>query len=207
MSTISIININKEKIKEREVPDNIFSYKLNRHLVWEEVKSLLASRRSGTHCTKTRAEVSGSGRKPWRQKKTGRARVGSIRTPLWRKGGTVFGPKPRDYSYELPKKAKKNALKSVITSKIKENLLMVVDSLEIPSFKTKDGVILMQRLDVENALFVDSHENKNLARALKNISSAGFIDAMDLNTYELLKYKWLVISERALDKLIERLSW
>lgn len=207
MSTISVININKEKIKEREVPDNIFSYKLNRHLVWEEVKSLLASRRSGTHCTKTRAEVSGSGRKPWRQKKTGRARVGSIRTPLWRKGGTVFGPKPRDYSYELPKRAKKNALKSVITSKIKENLLMVVDSLEIPSFKTKDGVILMQRLDVENALFVDSHENKNLARALRNISSAGFIDAMDLNTYELLKYKWLVISERALDKLIERLSW
>lgn len=206
MNTISIININKEKIKEREVPDNIFSYKLNRHLVWEEVKSLLASRRSGTHCTKTRAEVSGSGRKPWRQKKTGRARVGSIRTPLWRKGGTVFGPKPRDYSYELPKKAKKNALKSAITSKIKENLLMVVDSLEIPSFKTKDGVILMQRLDVENALFVDSHENKNLARALRNISSAGFIDAMDLNTYELLKYKWLVISERALDKLIERLS-
>lgn len=206
MSTIPVININKEKIKEREVPDNIFSYKLNRHLVWEEVKSLLASMRSGTHCTKTRAEVSGSGRKPWRQKKTGRARVGSIRTSLWRKGGTVFGPKPRDYSYELPKKAKNNALKSAITFKIKENLLMVVDSLEIPSFKTKDGVILMQRLDVENALFVDSHENENLARALSNISSAGFIDAMDLNTYELLKYKWLVISERALDKLIERLS-
>ncbi len=206
MSTIPVINVNKEKIKEKEVPDNIFSYKLNKHLVWEEVKSLLASQRKGTHCTKTRGEVSGSGRKPWRQKKTGRARVGSIRTPLWRKGGTVFGPKPRDYSYELPKKAKRNALKSALTFKMKENLLVVVDNLEIPSFKTKEGVVLMQKLNVDNALFVDSHENKNLFLALRNIPSAGFMDAMDLNTYELLKYKWLVISERALDKLIERLS-
>ncbi len=206
MSTITIINTEKKKIKEREAPDDIFSYKLNKHLVWEEVKSILASQRQGTHCTKTRGEVSGSGRKPWRQKKTGRARVGSIRTPLWRKGGTVFGPKPRDYSYELPKKAKRNALKSAISSKFKENLLMVVDTLEIPSFKTKEGILLMQKLGVENALFVDFHENKNLALALRNIPSAGFMDAMDLNTYELLKYKWLVISERALDKLIERLS-
>ncbi len=206
MSTIPIININRKKIKEKEVPDNIFSYKLNKHLVWEEVKSLLASKRKGTHCTKNRGEVSGSGRKPWRQKKTGRARIGSIRTPLWRKGGTVFGPKPRDYSYELPKKAKRNALKSALTFKMKENLLVVVDSLEIPSFKTKEGVVLMQKLNVDNALFVDSHENKNLSLALRNIPSAGFMDAMDLNTYELLKYKWLVISERALDKLAERLS-
>lgn len=206
MSTITVININKEKIKEREVPDSIFSYKLNKHLVWEEVKSLLASQRQGTHCTKTRGEVSGSGRKPWRQKKTGRARVGSIRTPLWRKGGTVFGPKPRDYSYELPKKAKRNALKSAISFKVKENLLMVVDKLELPSFKTKEGVHLMEKLGVDNVLFVDSHENRNLALAVRNIPSAGFMDAMDLNTYELLKYKWLVISERALDKLIERLS-
>jgi len=206
VSTISVINTNKEKIKEKEVPDSIFSYKLNKHLLWEEVKSLLASRRQGNHCTKTRAEVSGSGRKLWRQKKTGRARIGSIRSPLWRKGGTVFGPKPRDYSYELPKRAKRNALKSAINFKIKENLLLVVDSLEIPSFKTKDGVNLMQKLGVENALFVDSHENKNLFLALRNVSSAGFADAMDLNTYELLKYKWLVISERALEKLIERLS-
>lgn len=206
MSTITVINTDKEKIKEREVPDGIFSYKFNKHLVWEEVKSLLASQRQGTHCTKTRGEVSGSGRKPWRQKKTGRARVGSIRTPLWRKGGTVFGPKPRDYSYELPKKAKRNALKSAISYKLKENLLVVVDKLEIPSFKTKEGVLLMQKLGVDNALFVDFHENKNLALALRNIPSAGFMDAMDLNTYELLKYKWLVISEKALDKLIERLS-
>ncbi len=206
MSTLTIINTEKERIKEREVPDGIFSYKLNKHLVWEEVKSLRASRRQGTHCTKTRGEVSGSGRKLWRQKKTGRARVGSIRTPLWRKGGTVFGPKPRDYSYEIPKKAKRNALKSAISFKLKENLLMVVDSLEIPSFKTKDGFHLVQKLGVENALFVDSHENRNLALALRNIPSAGFMDAMDLNTYDLLKYKWVVISERALDKLIERLA-
>jgi len=204
--TISVINTEKESIKEREIPENIFSYKLNTHLVWEEVKSYLASQRQGTHCTKTRGEVSGSGRKPWRQKKTGRARVGSIRTPLWRKGGTVFGPKPRDYSYELPKKAKRNALKSVLSFKLKENLLMVVDKLEIPSYKTKEGVLLMQKLGVENALFVDYHDNRNLALALRNIPIAGFMDPMDLNTYEVLKYKWLVISERALDKLIERLS-
>lgn len=206
MSTITVMDTNKEKIKEKEIPDGILSYKLNKTLVWEEVKSLLASQRQGTHCTKTRAEVSGSGRKLWRQKKTGRARIGSIRSPLWRKGGTVFGPKPRDYSYELPKKAKRNALKSAISFKFKKNLVMIVENLEIPSFKTKQGVLLMQKLGVDNALFVDSHENKNLALSLRNIPSAGFIDAMDLNTYEVLKYKWLVMSERALDKLIERLS-
>lgn len=206
MSTITVMNTNKERIKEKEIPDDIFSYKLRKTLVWEEVKSLLASRRRGTHCTKTRAEVSGSGRKLWRQKKTGRARIGSIRSPLWRKGGTVFGPKPRDYSYELPKKAKKNALKSAISFKFNENLLMVVDNLEVPSFKTRDGILLMEKLGVENALFVDLIENRNLFLALRNIPTAGFTDAMNLNTYELLKYKWLVISERALDKLVERLT-
>lgn len=206
MSTITVMNTNKERVKEKEIPDGIFSYKLNKTLVWEEVKSLLASQRLGTHCTKTRGEVSGSGRKLWRQKKTGRARVGSIRSPLWRKGGTIFGPKPRDYSYELPKKAKKNALKSAISFKFKENLIVVVDNLELPSFKTRDGILLMEKLGVENALFVDSIENRNLFLALRNIPTAGFMDAMNLNTYELLKYKWLVISERALDKLIERLT-
>ncbi|MGQ9571131.1 MAG: 50S ribosomal protein L4 [Thermodesulfovibrionales bacterium] len=206
MSIITVVDTNKEKVKELNVPDEIFSYKFNKHLIWEEVKSYLASQRQGTHCTKTRGEVSGSGRKLWRQKKTGRARVGSIRTPLWRKGGTVFGPKPRDYSYELPKKAKRNALKSALSYKLKENLLIVVDNLEIPSYKTKEGALLMRKLGVDNALFVDSHENRNLALSVRNIPSAGFTPAMSLNTYDLLKYKWIVVSERALDALMERLT-
>ncbi len=206
MSIVTVINTDKKIVKEVEVPDNIFSYKLNEHLIWEEVKSYLSSRRQGTHSTKTRGEVSGSGRKLWRQKKTGRARVGSIRSPLWRKGGTIFGPKPRDYSYKLPKQAKNNSLKSVLSFKFKENLIVIVNDLEISSPKTKEGVLLMQKLGVDDALFVDHSENKNLALSLRNIPSAGFIDAKYLNTYELLKYRWVVISERALNTLMERLK-
>jgi large subunit ribosomal protein L4 len=175
------------------------------HLLYESVVQHQAGRRRGTAATKTRGEVTGSNRKPWRQKGTGRARVGSIRSPLWRKGGTIHGPQPRDYSYEIPKQARRNALKSALALRFGESRLLVLSVVNLREPKTKEAAKLLDGLNLDSALIVDQSDNKNLFLALRNIPNVTAIDSKQLSAVEILKHKWLVFSQRALESLLERI--
>jgi len=203
---VQVLDQSGKPIKEMNLPEEVFSYPVKEHLIYEAVVNYLANQRQGTACTKNRGEVSGGGRKPWRQKGTGRARVGSIRSPLWRHGGTVFGPKPRDYSYALPKKAKKNALKSALTAKLAENQLLIIDEINIAQPKTKEVVNWLKTLNLDSALIVDDRENKNLFQSARNIPYCKAVEGGKLNVYDVLKYRWIVFSQRAFNSLVERLK-
>lgn len=204
MLKLAVLNQEGKVNGEVSLPESIFSYPIKKQILYEAVVNYLANQRQGTASTKTRGEVSGSNRKPWRQKGTGRARVGSIRSPLWRKGGTIFGPKPRDYSYEIPKQVKRNALKSALALRYKEKKLLLVDDLSFRQSKTKEAVQLLKQLQVDSALVVDLADNRNLFLAMRNLPQAKAVDARSLNVYDILKYKWLVISQRAFNTLISR---
>src|SRR5881397_233445 len=170
MATVEIKNLSNEVVGTLDLADEVFNGPINEGLMHQAVKQYLASQRSGTHKTKTRAEVSGSGRKPWRQKGTGRARVGEIRNPLWRKGGTVFGPQPRNYEYHLPRKMFRAALKSALALKLKENQLNVIEAFELESHKTKAFSQALARLGFDRKiLVVDHQENLNLSLAARNL--------------------------------------
>lgn len=203
---VQVLDQSGKPVQELSLPDEVFSYPVNDHLIYEAVVNYLANQRQGTACTKTRGEVSGGGRKPWRQKGTGRARAGSIRSPLWRHGGTVFGPKPRDYSYAIPKKARKNALKSALTAKLAENLIMVIDNINIAQPKTREAANWLKSLNIDSALIVDSRENENLFRSVRNLPQAKAVDEGQLNIYDVLKYRWIIFSQRAFNSLVERLK-
>ncbi len=194
-----------KKIAEISVPGEVFGYPYKENLLYEAVVNYRANQRRGTASTKTRGEVSGSGRKPWRQKGTGRARAGSIRSPLWRKGGTVFGPRPRDYSYSLPKKAKRNALKSALSKKFAEKQMLILKTLEFKEPKTKEGMKLLEALNLDSALFVDSSQNRNLFLSLRNIPKVKAVDHGRVDVYDILSHKWLVFAQKAFESLIERL--
>ena len=203
---VQVLEQSGKPVQDLELPDEVFSYPVNDHLIYEAVVNYLANQRQGTASTKTRGEVSGGGRKPWRQKGTGRARAGSIRSPLWRHGGTVFGPKPRDYSYAIPKKARKNALKSALTAKLAENLIMVIDNINLAQPKTKEAANWLKNLNIDSALIVDSRENENLFRSVRNLPQAKAVDEGQLNVYDVLKYRWIIFSQRAFNSLVERLK-
>lgn len=206
MLTVQVLDKSGKKVKELKAPEEIFSFPEKEHLIYEAVINYRANQRRGTACTKTRANVSGGGRKPWRQKGTGRARAGSTRSPLWRKGGVTFGPTPRDYGYRMPKKAKRNALKSVLSMKLAEKHLLVLDTLDFKEPKTKDGVKLLETLKLESALIVDSHENKNLFLSLRNIPKVEVVDYNQVSVYAILNHKWLVITKKAFESLMEKLK-
>jgi large subunit ribosomal protein L4 len=206
MPKVQVINQSGSKIKDIDAPKEVFSYPVKEHLVYEAVTNYRANQRSGTASTKTRAEVRGGGRKPWRQKGTGRARAGSTRSPIWRKGGVTFGPRPRDYSYSMPKKARRNALKSALASKLSEKQLLVLDSIEFRNPKTKDGAALMKSLNLDSALIVDSHQNTNLFLSLRNIPCIKAVDFNQVNIYDVMKYKWLVFTEKAFTSFMEKLK-
>lgn len=189
---------------EVAVPESVFGYPVKKHILYEAVINFLANQRQGTNSTKTRGEVSGSNRKPWRQKGTGRARVGSIRSPLWRKGGTIHGPKPRNYRYELPKQVKRNALKSALALRYAENKILVVDNLSLAQPKTKEAGQLLRRLQVDSALVVDHADNKNLFLAARNLPLSKVVDVEKLNVWDVLRYEWFIISQKALDSLMAR---
>ncbi len=161
----------------------------------------LANRRAGTASTKTRAFVSGGGVKPWKQKGTGRARSGSIRSPLWRHGGTVFGPKPRDYSYNVPKRVVKDALKSALRLKLRDGMLKIFDSIELKEPKSKLALEMLKKSDLSNALIVIDGENRNLDLAVRNLKDYKVINARGINVYDLLNYDNLVITKSALEKV------
>ncbi len=198
---VDVLDKNGSKVSELDLNDNIYSGEVKKHLFYEVVKMQLANRRSGTASTKTRAFVSGGGAKPWKQKGTGRARSGSNRSPLWRHGGTVFGPKPRDYSYSVPKKVVKEALRSALRLKLKDGLLKVLDSIDLEQPKSKAALEMLRKSAPTNALIVIDGENRNLNLAVRNLKDYKVIDARGINVYDLLDYDNLVITRSALEKV------
>jgi len=206
MSKIQVLDQSGKKVSEMTAPKEIFSYPVKEHLLYEAVVNYRANQRRGTASTKTRGEVSGGGRKPWRQKGTGRARAGSIRSPLWKKGGITFGPKPRNYSYSIPKKAKRNALKSALSMKLAEDQLLILKALELKEPKTKEGAKILEALKLDSALIVDSHQNKNLFLSLRNIPKVKAVDYNLVNVYDVLNHKWLVFTQKAFESLMEKLK-
>ena len=207
MATVDIKNLNNEVVGKLDLADAVFAGPINEGLMHLAVKQYLASLRSGTHNTKTRAEVTGSGRKPWRQKGTGRARVGEIRNPLWRKGGTVFGPRPRNYEAPLPKKMFRAALKSALAKKFKENQLNVVDAFKLESHKTKVFSQTLANLGFDRKiLLVDHQENPNLWLAARNLSDVQLLPNLQLTPYHVLNAKHVVFTKAAIQALQEVLT-
>ena len=206
MAKVQILDQTGKKTKEINAPEDVLSYPVKEHLIYEAVVNYRANQRRGTASTKTRAEVRGGGRKPWKQKGTGRARAGSTRSPLWRSGGTTFGPKPRDYSYKMPRKAKRNALKSALAMKFAEKQIMVLNSLKFKEPKTKEGVNFLKKLKIESALVIDNQENRNLFLSLRNIPKVKAVDFNQVNIYDVLNHKSLVFTQKAFESLMERLK-
>lgn len=206
MEKVQIYNTTGKKMKEITAPKEVFSYPYNEHLIYEAVVNYQTNQRRGTASTKSRSEVRGGGQKPWRQKGTGRARTGSIRSPIFKGGGIIFGPKPKNFSYKVPKKVKRNALKSALSRKFAEKNLFVVDQLTLEHPKTKEGIKLLEALKVDSALIVDTQENKNLFLSLRNVPKVKTIDYNQLNLYDLLRYKWLILSEHTFGLLMEKLK-
>lgn len=205
---INIINMKNEPVEKVEIPDTLASASVRSGLLYEAVRQYQAGGRQGTHATKTRGLVAGSGRKLWKQKGTGRARIGSVRSPLWRHGGTVFGPQPRDYSYDLPARKKVNVLRAVVSNKMKDNQLIVVDEINFEKPKTKAALEFLSLLQLPHhtTLFVDSSSNKNLQLAVRNLENAKFSTVAAINIVDALKYKNLVISKQAFNQLTKILA-
>lgn len=203
MPNIQVVNMEGNPVEEIELNENIFDIEINEHAVYLVVKNILANKRQGTKSAKTRAEVRGGGRKPWRQKGTGRARQGSIRSPQWRGGGVVFAPKPRDYSYTTPKKVRRLALKSVLTSKVRENEIIVVDNIKMDEIKTKNFVNMLSNINADKkALVVVSDNDKNIFCSARNIENVKTTTANMINVYDILKYNSFIITKDAL-KVVE----
>lgn len=207
MPTVEVKNLQNEVVGELQLSETVFGAPLNQPLIYEAVRWFMAKRRAGTASTKTRGEVSGAGKKLWRQKGTGRARIGSIRSPLWRHGGTVHGPKPRDYAYTLPKKMRRGALCSVLSEKLREGHLRVFDELALSSHKTKALAKLLGDLGLtQKTLIVDSHENHNLGLASNNLPNVKLVESREINVYDALNYQVLVFSKAAIQELEQRLA-
>jgi large subunit ribosomal protein L4 len=207
MATVDIKNLNNQVVGKLDLADEVFGGEVNQGLLNDAVKQYLASQRAGTHKTKTRGEVAGSGKKPWRQKGTGRARVGEIRNPLWRKGGTVFGPQPRDYEYHLPKKMFRAALRSALALKLKENQLNVIDALTLESHKTKALAASLAGLGFKRkTLVVDHEKNDKLRLAARNLPEVRLIPSLQVTPYQLLDAQNVVFTKAAIKALEEVLK-
>ena len=203
MATVSVLNMEGKEVEKLELNDNIFGVEINEHLVHLAVVSQLANNRQGTQKAKTRSEVRGGGRKPWRQKGTGHARQGSTRSPQWTGGGIVFAPKPRDYSFKMNKKEKNLALKSVLTTKVAENKFIVVDGLSFDEIKTKNMVNVLKNLEVKKALVVTDDDNKNVTLSSRNIPGVKTAFTNTINVYDILKYDKMVVAKDVISKIEE----
>ncbi|MEN8154231.1 MAG: 50S ribosomal protein L4 [Acidobacteriota bacterium] len=206
MLKMKVRNINNEEVSKIDLPEDIFDYPLREHLVYEAVKNFRANQRKGTAATKTRGKITGSGKKLWKQKGTGRARVGSVKSPLWRSGGITFGPNPRDYSYNMPRKAKRNALKSVLSDKLRNERIFIVDQLELNSNKTKETLNLLEKFGFDKMLIVDKTDNSNLMLSTRNLKNVKSIDFSEINIYDSLKYNYIMLSVDAVKNLVEVLK-
>ena len=203
MAKVSVYNIEGKVVGDMELNDAVFGVEVNTHLVHQAVVLQLANKRQGTQSAKTRSEVSGGGRKPWRQKGTGHARQGSTRSPQWTGGGIVFAPKPRDYSFKMNKKEKNLALKSVLTTKVAENKFIVVDELSFDEIKTKNMVNVLKNLEVKKALVVTDDDNKNVTLSSRNIPGVKTAFTNTINVYDILKYDKMVVAKDVISKIEE----
>jgi large subunit ribosomal protein L4 len=206
MAKVEVKNLEGKTVKELELADEIFAARPNQSLLWEATKAYLAGLRRGTHSTKSRGEVSGGGKKPWRQKGTGRARVGSIRSSLWRHGSIAHGPKPRDYTLKFSRRSLEGALRSALAAKFQENKLTVVDQFNLSEAKTKNFAGILRKMDVnKSVLVVDDTANRNLELSSRNIAGCDLVRHHDVHPYHLMSHDRLLISEGALVRLEERL--
>ncbi len=205
MSVAGIVNIKNEKVGEADLNDALFGVEVKPYILHDIVRMQLAKRRSGNACTKTRAEVRGSGAKPWRQKGTGRARAGSRQSPIWRGGGTTFGPKPRDYSFKLTKKVRKLGLKMALSARLSEERLTVLDAFQLDEIKTKNFVNVMKTLDVDNALIVIPEHDEKLVKSSLNVPGFKVMQTAGVNVYDILLHKKIIVLQPCLDQLEERL--
>ena len=203
MASVAVKNMQGAEVGTMELSDAVFGAKVNEHLVKLSVQAFLAGRRQGTQSAKTRSEVSGGGRKPWKQKGTGHARQGSIRAPQWTGGGIVFAPKPRDYSIKLNKKEKRAALCSALTSRLQENKLVVLDELKLDEIKTKKFVEVMKNLNLDGALVVLAERDKNVVLSARNVEGVKTALPNTINVYDILKYGNLVATKAAVEKMEE----
>lgn len=203
MANVSVYNMEGKEVGKLELNDAVFGVKINEHLVHMAVVQTLANKRQGTQKAKTRAEVSGGGRKPWRQKGTGHARQGSTRAPQWKGGGVVFAPVPRDYSFKLNKKEKRAALKSVLTSRVQENKMIVLDELKLEEIKTKKFKEVMNNLKVEKAMVVIGEQDQNVIISARNLPTISTAVVDNINVYDILKGDTLVITKDAVAKIEE----
>ena len=208
MSKLELKNLNGEKVKDIKLNDNVFGIEPNDVVLHDAIVLSMANSRQGTHSTKTRAEVSGGGRKPWRQKGTGNARQGSIRAVQWRKGGIAFGPKPRDYSKKQNRKERRLALKSALTYKVRDNEIVVLESIKFETNKTKEMVNLLDKLDLayEKVLLVVEELDENVCLASRNLGNVKVVLPEEVNTYDVINSDRMVMTEAALNKLEDVLS-
>jgi len=206
MATVDVKNLEGQTVKELQLADEVFAVKPNQSLLWEAVKQYLASQRRGTHSTRSRGEVRGGGKKPWRQKGTGRARVGSIRSSLWRHGSIAHGPKPRDYSYDLPQKMLRGALRSALAAKYQDQKLTVIDQFDLKESKTKIFAGILHKLGLgKTVLVVNDQANRNLEISSRNIEGCDLMRHHEVHPYHLLSHDQVLISEGALTRLQEAL--
>ncbi|TNE51595.1 MAG: 50S ribosomal protein L4 [Deltaproteobacteria bacterium] len=206
MATFDVFNQNHDKVSSIELSDTVFDTEVKEHLFWEVVRNQLASRRAGTAKAKTRTEVRGGGRKPFRQKGTGRARQGSTRSPVMVGGGVAHGPKLRDYSYTVPKKVRQAALRSALSLRAQNNQLFILDNLELAEIKTKNLKAIFERFDLSEALVIDVDNNANLLLSCRNLPTFQVLPPAGLNVYDLLRYDNLILTEEAAKLVDERLN-
>ena len=205
--TVDVVNSQNEKVGSLDLRDEVFGGRIKTDLIHESVVRANAAERRGTHATKNRALVSGSGKKPWRQKGTGRARVGEIRNPLWRKGGTVFGPQPRSYEYKLPKKVEKGALRAALAQRLRDGAVVVVDALSVAEIKTRAAAEMLKRLGIEGkALLVDVKPEDRLALSVRNIEGVRLLASNRVSARDVMDTRRVVLTQAALEKLQEALG-
>jgi large subunit ribosomal protein L4 len=205
MAVTEVFNTDNKKVGEVELNDALFGLEVKHHVLHDVVKMQLANRRAGVASTKTRSEVRGGGAKPWRQKGTGRARAGTRNSPIWRGGGTTFGPKPRDYSYKLPKKVRKLGLRMALSTRFSEDNMMVLDDFDLSEIKTKKFLEIMKKLEIDNGLIVVPEKNENLEKSSRNLHGFKVIPAEGLNVYDVLLHHRLVLLQPCLEQLEKRL--
>lgn len=203
MANVTVYNIEGKEVGKMELNDAVFGVEINDHLVHMAVVSQLANKRQGTQSAKTRAEVSGGGRKPWRQKGTGHARQGSTRSPQWKGGGVVFAPKPRDYSFKMNRKEKALAIKSALTSRVNEEKFVVIDNLSFDEVKTKKMKAVLDNFKVEKALIVLDKKDENVTLSARNLPKVRTIQSNSINVYDILKYDTLVLTKDAVAQIEE----
>ena len=205
--TVDVVNSQNKKVGSVDVRDDLFGGRVKTDLIWESVVRQNASERRGTHATKTRAEVSGSGKKPWRQKGTGRARVGEVRNPLWRKGGTTFGPQPRSYDYQLPKKVEKGALRAALAQKLQDGAVIVVDALTATEVKTKAAAALLKGLGATGkTLVLDVTLDTNFALSVRNLAGVRIVPSNRVTARDVMDNRRVIATRAALERLQEVLS-